>query len=216
MLYSNTRAQHSHISVTPRNTAIARPGLIPAGASTYFQWRNFFGKTPDAQAMIDRDYEAQDTQIREEKYFLLPGRKNTITRMIDDEAIHVTRMVGAHGPLEEWEISVKTQFPIKRSFAAMIGQYAPRLRGSVSSASDAGDVAESWSRKAKYFRTVKTRRIFKRGRVKAIVSDVEIDGAPEKSIALMSRSPDALLSEIKRLGLKPKANTNFSARLLSA
>lgn len=215
MLYLKTRDHSTHTSATPPVALRPLSSGHRNGPTTYYQWRNFYDDTPQAADKIDDSYSNETSETRLDKYFLLPGRKNTITRMTDDKAIDVRRMVGTHGPLEEWEASVETAFPIKRSFAAMIGQYVPRLRGSISSAADASDVTDSWSRKSKFFETVKTRRVMKRGAVRAVLSDVKIDGKRHMSIALTSARPDAILAEIKRLGLKPKANTNFGAFLMA-
>ncbi len=214
MLYLKTRSS-SIPSITPPAALAPLTAGHHAGPKSYYQWQNFYDEAPQAEEMITRSYSNEASETRSDKYFLLPGRKNTITRMIDDKAIDVRRMIGTHGPLEQWEASVKTRFPIRRSFAAMIGQYVPRLRPSLSSVSDAEDVTEKWSRKSKLFDTVKKRRVFNRGSVQAVLSDVEIDGTRHRSIALTSRRPETLLAEIKRLGLKPKANTNFSAFLLA-
>lgn len=215
MLYMKTRNPSTLSSATPPAALRPLSAGHQQGPKTFYQWRNFYDETPQAADRIEASYSRETSERRTDRYFLLPGRKNTITRMTDDKAIDVRRMVGSHGPLEEWEASVATKFPIKRSFAAMIGQYVPRLRGSISSAADAGDVAESWARKSKCFETQKTRRVMKRGDVRAVVSDVNVEGKTHKSIALTSDRPEAIMDEIKRLGLKPKANTNFSAFLLA-
>lgn len=186
------------------------------GPEKFYQWRNFFDHSPEAIETIKDSYQPVKEETRLDKYFLLPGRMNTITRMMDDEVVEVRRMIGTEGPLEEWERSIRSTFPIKRSFGAMIGQYIPRLRGSISSAADAESLTESWSRKSRFFKTIKDRKLFKRQSVQAEISRVKVGGEKHISVALISDRPEPLLKEIKRLGLKPKANTHFGAFLLDA
>ena len=213
MLYLNNQASSLHGTQTSPASIQPLNNSHRTGPDTFYQWRNFYDETPEAVAEIEDSYEEVKSETRLDKYFLLPGRKNTITRMIDDKVVEVRRMIGTEGPIEEWEQSISSKFPIRRSFGAMIGQYIPRLRGAISSVVDADSLTESWSRKSKFYETNKTRKIMSRNDVKAVISEVEVDGETHKSIALMADRPEPLLKEIKRLGLKPKANTHYGAFL---
>ena len=110
------------------------------GPDRFYQWRGFFddnSELDDIVQIIEKDFTEKGTSDHIDRYFLLPGRSNTITTLCDNETLEVHTMVSAEGALEKWERSVKTTFPMKRTTASIIGTYVPKFRGSCSSVADA-------------------------------------------------------------------------------
>jgi len=111
-----------------------------------------------------------------------------ITRMRNDEMLEIRSMISTDGPLEQWERSIQTAFPLKRTTSSMIGTYIPRFRGSCSSVADAGSLADALSKKSKYYETQLKRRLFEE-------DDMRVEVA------------------LKRFGFKPTANQHYGAFL---
>jgi len=122
-------------------------------------------------------------------------------------------MISANGPLEQWERSVKTTFPMKRTTASIIGTYVPKFRGSCSSVADAASLTDALSKKSRYYEANLKRRRFERNGVSAELETVTIEGKTKISIALRGENPTTLIGEVEALGLKGTENTHFGAYL---
>ncbi|RKQ70737.1 hypothetical protein DES40_0036 [Litorimonas taeanensis] len=179
----------------------------------FYQWRNFFEDYPEALDIIETEYELTNEDSRNDKYFIVPGRSNMITRMINDEVLEIRSMISTNGPLEQWERSIKTTFPLKRTTSSMIGTYIPRFRGSCSSVADAETLTDSLSKKSKYYQTEMTRRIFETEDLRIEVAKITFEKREYTSIAITSEKAETVLSTLKRLGLKPTANQHYGAFL---
>ena len=182
----------------------------------FFQWRTFKPDTEDLRAKIESDFEQLKTETRSEKYFLIPGRRNVMPRMIDDTRFEVRSLVNDNEPLELWERSISTNFPLKRTTSATIGSAIPRFRGSLNSVMTPDSLCESLQRKSKYFETTKSRQVYKKDGMKAEISEIVVDGQTQYSIALQSKDKDAILELIKAFGFKPADNTNIADHLMTA
>ncbi len=182
----------------------------------FFQWRTFKPDTEDLRAKIESDFEQVKTETRSEKYFLIPGRRNVMPRMIDDTRFEVRSLVNDNEPLELWERSISTNFPLKRTTSATIGSAIPRFRGSLNSVMTPDSLCESLQRKSKYFETTKSRQVYKKDGMKAEISEIVVDGQTQYSIALQSKDKDAILELIKAFGFKPADNTNIADHLMTA
>lgn len=182
----------------------------------FFQWRTFKPDTEELRAKIESDFEQVKTETRSEKYFLIPGRRNVMPRMIDDTRFEVRSLVNDNEPLELWERSISTNFPLKRTTSATIGSAIPRFRGSLNSVMTPDSLCESLQRKSKYFETTKSRQVYKKDSIKAEISEIVVDGQTQYSIALQSKDKDAILDLIKAFGFKPADNTNIADHLMTA
>ena len=182
----------------------------------FFQWRTFKTDTQDLRAKIEADFDPVKSETRTEKYFLIPGRRNVMPRMIDDTRFEVRSLVNDNEPLELWERSISTSFPLKRTTSATIGSAIPRFRGSLNSVMTPDSLCESLQRKSKYFETTKSRQVFKKDSIKAEISEIVVDGETQFSIALQSKDKDAILNLIEAFGLKPVDNTNIADHLMTA
>jgi len=136
--------------------------------------------------------------------------------MIDDKTFELRSLLNDNELIELWERSVSTSFPMKRTTSAKIGTVLPRFRGSLNSVMTPDSLTESLQRKSKYFETVKSRDVYKKGNVTAEISEIEIDGQTQYSIALQSSEKEPILDLIAAHGLKPADNTNIADHLLTA
>jgi len=186
------------------------------GPDRFYQWRGFFddnSELDDIVQIIEKEFTSQHEADHTDKYFLLPGRSNTITTLCDDETLEVHTMVSADGLLEQWERSVKTTFPMKRTTASIIGTYVPKFRGSCSSVADAASLTDALSKKSRYYEAKLKRRKFERNGVSAEIETVDVNGKVKISIALRGEDPKAIIGEVDALGLKGSDNTHFGAYL---
>jgi len=186
------------------------------GPDRFFQWRGFFddnSELDDIVQIVEKEFNEHETTDHTDRYFLLPGRSNTITSLRDNETLEVHTMVSANGPLEQWERSVKTTFPMKRTTASIIGTYVPKFRGSCSSVADAASLTDALSKKSRYYEANLKRRHFERNGVSAELETVTIEGKTKISIALRGDDPTAVIGEVEALGLKASENTHFGVYL---
>ncbi len=186
------------------------------GPDRFYQWRGFFddnSELDDIVQIIEKEFTAEYDTENVDKYFLLPGRSNTITTLCDNETLEVHTMISSQGSLEQWERSVKTTFPMKRTTASIIGTYVPKFRGSCSSVADAASLTDALSKKSRYYEANLKRRKFERNGVSAEIETIDVDGKTKISIALRGEDPAALMSEVETLGVKGTQNTHFGAFL---
>lgn len=182
------------------------------GPDRFYQWRGFFddnSELDDIVQVIEKEFTEKGTSDHVDRYFLLPGRSNTITTLCDNETLEVHTMVSAEGALEKWERSVKTTFPMKRTTASIIGTYVPKFRGSCSSVADAESLTDALSKKSRYYEANLNRRHYERNNVSAEIESVDVHGKKKISIALRAENPTALMGEVDALGLKASENTHF-------
>jgi len=191
-------------------------------AERFYQWRTFNSDTQELKDKITADFKPVKSETRNEKYFLLPGRRNVMPRMIDDTTFEIRSLVNDNAllndnePVELWERSISTSFPMKRTTSATIGSAIPRFRGSLNSVATADSLSESLQRKSKYFEAVKSREVFKKGNITAEISEIKIDGQTQYSIALQSSEKESILDLIKAYGLKSADNRNIGDHLMTA
>lgn len=191
-------------------------------AERIYQWRTFNADTQELREKIEAEFKAEKSETRNEKYFLLPGRRNVMPRLIDDTTFEIrslitdTSLLNDNEPVELWERSITTSFPMKRTTSATIGSAIPRFRGSLNSVATADSLSESLQRKSKFFETTKSRQIFKKGDITAIISEFKIEGKLQFSIALQSSKKAPLMELIKAYGLKHADNTNIADFLMRA
>ena len=202
MLYYNNKP----VNPTRRHSHIQR----------YFQWQTFSTDTQELREKIESDFEPVKSETRNEKYFLIPGRRNVMPRMIDNTRFEVRSLVNDNEPLELWERSISTNFPLKRTTSATIGSAIPRFRGSLNSVMTPDSLSESLQRKSKYFETTKSRQVFKKDNIKAEISEIEVDGQTQFSLVLQSKDKEAILELIGAYGLKPVDNKNIADHLMTA
>lgn len=186
------------------------------GPDRFYQWRGFFddnSELDDIVQVVEKEFATHEETDHTDRYFLLPGRSNTITTLCDNETLEVHTMISANGPLEQWERSVKTTFPMKRTTASIIGTYVPKFRGSCSSVADAASLTDALSKKSRYYEANLKRRRFERNGVSAEIETVNVDGKVKISIALRGQDATALMNEVEALGLKASENTHFGAFL---
>jgi len=172
-------------------------------AERFYQWRTFKTDTQELRDSIKADFKSEKSEKRNEKYFLLPGRRNVLPRLIDDTTFEIRSLVNDasllndNEPVELWERSITTSFPMKRTTSATIGSAIPRFRGSLNSVATADSLSESLQRKSKYFEATKSREVYKLGTVTAEISEIKIDGKVEYSVALQSAEKQDVLDLIK-------------------
>lgn len=186
------------------------------GPDRFYQWRGFFDDTSDLDdivQVVEKEFQAHEQTDHIDRYFLLPGRSNTITTLCDNETLEVHTMISADGPIEQWERSVKTTFPMKRTTASIIGTYVPKFRGSCSSVASAETLTDALSKKSRYYEANVARRHFERNGVTAEIETVKIGEKSKISIALRGDCPNKIRTEIEFLGLTASENTHFGAYL---
>lgn len=186
------------------------------GPDRFYQWRGFFDDNSDLDDIVqavESEFEAMGDSDHTDKYFLLPGRSNTITTLCDDETLEVHTMISTDGPIEHWERSVKTTFPMKRTTASIIGTFVPKFRGSCSSVASAESLTDALSKKSRFFAANVGRRHFEKDGVTAEVEEVKLDGVVKTSIALRGDCPKRVMAQVEQLGLTPAQNTHFGAFL---
>ena len=182
------------------------------GPDRFYQWRGFFddnSELDDIVQVIEKEFTDKGTSDHIDRYFLLPGRSNTITTLCDNETLEVHTMVSAEGALEKWERSVKTTFPMKRTTASIIGTYVPKFRGSCSSVADAESLTDALSKKSRYYEANLNRRHYERNNVSAEIESIDVHGKKKISIALRGENPATLMGEVEALGLTASENTHF-------
>jgi exopolyphosphatase / guanosine-5'-triphosphate,3'-diphosphate pyrophosphatase len=179
-----------------------------------WEWRAFgrsFGTAEDAFAAMT----PERVQESDERYLVSPGGENVKVR--DDLMdIKVLREVNADG-LERWEPVMKAAFPLSTEVAAQVfdalGHAPPPL------ASDAypldrflSELVESasWARVA---RVHKRRVRYTVGGCLAELSDVRVDGAPIRTVAIESEDPAAVVAAVREVGLGGWANTSYPRAL---
>ncbi|WP_409432220.1 hypothetical protein ACJ3XI_08345 [Litorimonas sp. RW-G-Af-16] len=203
MLYYRNRPVKTH-----------RPSSV---SERFFQWRSFDSKSDDILIQeIEATFEHVKTETRTEEYFLLPGRRNVMPRMIDNETFEVRSLLNDNEPIELWERSVKTKFPMKRSVSARIGCALPKLRASFNSVATPDSLSEALQRKSKYYKASKTRRLYQKGKMTAEISTLEIDGETQTSVAIQCIEKEPISRLVKKLKLKKADNTNFVDYLLAS
>ena len=122
-------------------------------------------------------------------------------------------MVSTDGPIEQWERSVRTTFPMKRTTASIIGTYVPKFRGSCSSVASAESLTDALSKKSRYYEANVARRHFERNEVSAEIETVNVNGKEKISIVLRSHCPNKIMGEVEKLGLSASENTHFGSYL---
>jgi len=185
-------------------------------AERFFQWRTFQSDTQELREKIEADFESVKSETRSEKYFLIPGRRNVMPRIINNETFEIRSRINDNEPIELWERSISTTFPMKRTTSATIGSALPRFRGVLNSVATADSLTESLQRKSKYFEAIKSRQVFKKGNVTAEIAEIKIDGETQYSIALQSTEKEPILDLIKAYGLQIADNTNIADHLMTA
>lgn len=183
------------------------------GPDRYFQWRGFFETQPEAVDQVTADYELAAEHEGTDQIFLLPGRADTITAMHDDKELEVRKIISTDGGIDQWEVGVKTNFPMKRVTAAMIGTYVPKFRGACSSAADSDYLADALSKKSRHHIANVTRRLFRRDKVRVRVEQLSIDGRIVHSVTLRSSNAETIKAELKRLGLTEAENMHLGTYL---
>ena len=186
------------------------------GPDRFYQWRGFFEDNSDLDdivQVIEKEFSENGSSDHIDRYFLLPGRSNTITTLCDDQTLEVHTMISAEGPLEQWERSVKTTFPMKRTTASIIGTFVPKFRGSCSSVADAASLTDALSKKSRYYEANLNRRHYERNGVAVELETVKVSGKTKISISLRGEDPAAVTGEVEFLGLNAMQNTHFGSFL---
>lgn len=179
-----------------------------------FEWRDFMDDTQESVDLIRERFEFEGDDVRTEKFFLLPGRQDQITKLNNDETFEIKTLVEEAGPLELWETTIKSEVPMRRTLAKTIASRIPKFSGPVVSAMTPEELTEGLKTKSRYFRVKRKREIFKRGDVTARITREKIDEDHALSIAFESPWAEPLLNELKALGLGVRKNTNFGRFLL--
>jgi len=167
----------------------------------------------DIVQVVEKEFQQGGETDHLDRYFLLPGRSNTITTLCDNESLEVHTMVSTDGPIEQWERSVRTTFPMKRTTASIIGTYVPKFRGSCSSVASAESLTDALSKKSRYYEANVARRHFERNEVSAEIETVNVNGKEKISIVLRSHCPNKIMGEVEKLGLSASENTHFGSYL---
>lgn len=180
-----------------------------------FEWRDFLDDSQGTSEQIEDRFKFDKDETSIDRFFLLPGRRNQITRLNDKDMFEIKTMVSADGPLELWETTVKSEVPMRRSLAQKIAARIPKFSGPVIGSMSAEELAESLSRKSRYFKVKTKRKILRLGDVTAKISRAQIGETHALSIAFESPRAEPLLAELKALGLRTRENINYGAFLLN-
>ena len=186
----------------------------PNSSTRRFEWRDFIEDNQSSEALIRERFEFDSDETCMDRFFLLPGRRNQIAKMNEDEVFQINTMVGEEGPLEVWETTVKSKIPMRQTTAKSIGSRIPKFSGAIAGSFTAEELSENLSRKSRFFKVKVKRETFKRGDVTARISRTRVNDTDTVSIAFESPSAEPLLEELKALGLRKRENTNVAAFLL--
>lgn len=201
MIYQNSRPISRHA----RSTAPKRR----------FEWRDYLEDSQESEALIRERFDFDKKETRLDKFFLLPGRRNQIAKMNDNEVFEIKTLIDEEGPLEVWETTVKSTVPMRRTLAKMIATRIPKFSGPVVGSMTADELVDSLSKKTRFYKVKAKREFFKRGDVTARISQTKVNDTDVLSIAFESPRAEPLLEELKALGLRKRDNTNVGEFLLS-
>jgi len=179
------------------------------GPDRFYQWRGFFESDFEVLERFEADFDSFTEETGVDQFFLLPGRANTITVMHDDSELEVRKIVSTEGALQQWEVGVKTEFPMKRVTAALIGTYVPRFRGACSSAADPAYLADALSKKSRHYVANTSRRVTDRNGVQIRIETLKFENRTVFSVMMRSDDPAALNAELRRCELSPEKNTHL-------
>lgn len=198
------------IYLNSRPIARTRPHNQPARR---FEWRLWADDMPEIVEQIEERYTFEKKEKNEDRYFLLPGRANQISRLKDDETFEIRTLINQDGPLELWETSVESQIPMKRSLASMIATRIPKFSGAVTGAQSPEDLTENLKKKSRFYKVKNRRKIFKRGKITVKIAKVHVNDNEAISVAFESPEAEPLMKELKALGLRDTENVNFGGFL---
>lgn len=202
MIYQNSRPL-THNTAHRRNMLQRR-----------FEWRDFLDDSQDSAELIREQFEFDTDETRVDRFFLLPGRRNQITKLTHNEMFEIKTLVDAEGPLELWETTVKSEVPMRRTLARRIASLIPKFSGPVIGSLSAEELEESLQRKSRYYRVKTKRETFKKGDVTARISRTQVDDTHALSIAFESPKAEPLMAVLKDMGLRRRKNTNFGTFLM--
>lgn len=178
-----------------------------------FEWRFWADDTVEIVEKIVERYTFEKKERNTDRYFLVPGRANQISRLNDDETFEIRTLIDHDSPLELWETSVKSTIPMKRSLASMIGVRIPKFSGPVTAAMSPEDLTETLKKKSHFYCVNNRRKIFKRGNITVKIAKVHVNDNEAISIAFESPDAEPLMAELKALGLRGTKNVNFGGFL---
>ena len=200
MIYRNARPMNR----PSRRTALQRR----------FEWTEFIDSESETMEQIKERFDFDKKETRIDSFFMLPGRRNQITTMNDNETFEIKTLVEEDGPLELWETTVKCKVPMRRTQAQTIAARIPKFSGAVVGAMNPEELVEGLKAKTRYYKVKCERDVFKRGDVTAHISSTHIGDKTKIAITFESPRAQPLLEELRALKLKPHANTNIGAYLL--
>lgn len=207
MLYLKSPTAVPHASVRPVN----QPRKT---TNCRYEWRDFWSDSQDSADQIRERFDFDREESRTDRFFLLPGRPDRITKLNHDNTFEIRTRMDEEGPLELWETTVKSKLPMRRTLARRIASIIPRFSGPVIGSLTTDELTDSLSKKSRFFEVERKREIFRRGDVTARISRMQVDGTHALSIAFESLTAEPLLAELKALGLGRRKNTNFGEFLL--
>jgi len=178
-----------------------------------FEWRFWAEDMPEIVEKIADRYTFEKKEQNTDRYFLVPGRANQISRLNDDETFEIRTLIDHDSPLELWETSVKSTIPMQRSQASMIGMSIPQFSGPVTSAMSPEDLTETLKKKSRFYKVKNHRKVFKYGNITVKVTKVHVNDNEAVSVAFESPEAEPLIAELKALGLRGMENVNFGGFL---
>jgi exopolyphosphatase/guanosine-5'-triphosphate,3'-diphosphate pyrophosphatase len=189
-------------------------GVAVAGIIPRWEWRVFgtgFGAAEDAFAGLVPGR----VEESEELYLLSAAGANVKVRY-DLMDIKLLREVDGDG-LERWEPVLKAGFPLPaaevvRVFDALGVPAPPLTRDAYSLDQFLAELVEP-SNAVWAVRVHKRRQRYTVANTMAEVADLEVDGRIERTIAVESEDPSAVMAAVRRLGLDGQLNTSYPSGL---
>jgi exopolyphosphatase / guanosine-5'-triphosphate,3'-diphosphate pyrophosphatase len=185
------------------------PAIIPR-----WEWRTFGRDFTDAHASIE-ELVPSGTEESDELYLLSPDGENVKIRdgLLD---IKVLREVDRAG-LQRWEPVLKAPFPLSpadvaTTFEALRQPHPPLTREAYTLEQFVAELIEP----SPVLRAVpvhKRRTRYTIHGCKGELSDIEVDGASTRTIAIELEDQAAVLAAVEALGLRDLVNTSFPAGL---
>lgn len=173
----------------------------------------------DARAVADKVRErfgAGTTSAQRERIFLLPGRRDMVTRMIGDDLLEVRRRVDEEDGVEVWEEMANGTVPLQRTISAMVAAQVPHFRSAMLTYREPEALADGLSKKAKVFEGQNAIEVIDAGDVKIYVTTHTYnEDAPFVSVVLRADNAATIRKFVDELHMAVPSNTNIGDYLLT-
>ena len=191
----------------------ANPFAKPNPLKRFHQVRLFDEPAKRALRHLDVDLDSAPEEARDERIFVLPGRRDVVVKLIG-ETFAMRRKIKEERGMEVWEETAKAELPLRRSVVAMVGAHIPHMRSALSSFQNSDTLAKGLSRRARVYDAKTTVKEVEIGEVTAYVTRQDMEDGTVESVVFRSDNGAALEDFINALPVETE-NQNIGDVLLS-